>query len=180
MSEKIQRPKLDKLQRYAASKVRNKEKDIIISKDTMSAYYNFSGSILRISDHLARENSGATMSIIITSDPNQYVLNHYPTGTLSVVNYSQAKEIVRTFGYVTDVFRKPESPFALEKEVIDTLTGNGNASAAILGLPASAFTDKQLSSIHLMWNQAKQNLDKNREKAMEHEKNVKHMLHLIK
>ena len=90
MSEKIQRPKLDKLQRYAASKVRNKEKDIILSKDTMSAYYNYSGSILRISDHLARENSGATMSIIITSDPNLYVLNHYPTGTVSVVNYSQA------------------------------------------------------------------------------------------
>jgi hypothetical protein len=146
----------DKLQKYAASKVLNPAKDAIWSASTNSGYFNFNGSTLRISDHLPSSGTaatpGITMSIIITSDPNVYVLQQHSTGRLTVVNYNRAKEIVRSFAAISDIFRYPVTPFKLEKEYIEGIASGKKKN--ILGVPLEHFTAKQLSQIKSFATQA--------------------------
>ena len=75
---------MTKLQRYAASLVKNKDSDIIQSKSTNSAYYNFNGNRVRISDHLPAEHNadvyGMALSIISTPDDNIFVVQTECTG----------------------------------------------------------------------------------------------------
>lgn len=148
---------IDKLQRYAAMQVDDRKSDVIVSRETRSFYYNFHGNTLRISDHLPLEGSGVTMSIIMTSDPNVYVMNQHKTGRLTVLNYEKAKEVVRTFKYMADIFRRPEVPFAMEKDVVDALTSKNGGSDTILGVPSSAFSPKQVNQITSFKNQVLEN-----------------------
>ena len=157
----------DKLQKYAASKVVNKDKDVIMSMSTKSAYFNFNGNTLRISDHLPASGKstapGVTLSIIITSDPNAYILQHYATGRLSVITYERAKEIIRSIGALSDIFRYPITPFRMEKEVLDTAP----EKKTVLGIPEAMFTPKQMELIKNMVNQAISNATK-KEKSENH------------
>lgn len=142
----------DKLQKYACSKAG--EENTIWSKTTNSAYYNFNGTSLRISDHLpttgAVNSSGTTMSIISTSNKDQYILLQYSTGRLRVISYNQAKEIVRSISMVSDVFRYPGTPFRLEKELLATLE-----TGTILGVPVKAFSENQLTTIKAIVNKVR-------------------------
>ena len=143
----------DKLQKYALSKVG--KDNVIWSKSTNSAYFNFQGTALRISDHLPSSGSvnqsGATLSIIITSNPDQYILQQHSTGRLSVLTYNRAKEIIRSMVSISDVFRYPKCPFQLEKEFVDTLVTGDN----ILGEPLKSFTQAQLNQINSLVKNAK-------------------------
>jgi len=169
--------KVDKLQKYAASKVLDKEKDIIWSSSTNSGYFNYNGSTLRISDHLPSADKanipGITMSIITTSDPNAYVLQQHSTGRLSVVNYRRAKEIVRSFQALTDIFRYPVTPFRLEKEYAELVTSD--AKSLVLGIPTKHFTDKQLAQVRAYALQANQKRLKEKQKATTQEKTEDHL-----
>lgn len=149
--------KIDKLQRYAAMQVDDRKSDVIASKDTRSFYFNFHGNTLRISDHLPLAECAVTMSIIMTSDPDVYVMNQHKTGRLTVLNYEKAKEVVRSFKYVADIFRRPEVPFAMEKDVVDALTSKNGGSDTILGVPSSAFSPKQVNQINSFKNQVLEN-----------------------
>ena len=135
----------DKLQKYAMRQVG--QENTIWSKSTHSAYFNFQGTTVRISDHLPTggsvNGSGASLSIIITSKPDQYILQQHSTGRLSVITYNQAKEIIRGVVYISDVFRYPQTPFRLEKEVIDAAT----PETTVLGEPLSGFTEGQQKMI---------------------------------
>ena len=165
--------KVDKLHKYAASRVLDKNKDIIWSATTNSGYFNYNGNTLRISDHLpvsgAAAKPGVTMSIIITSDPDAYVLQQHSTGRLSVVNYETAKEIIRSFAALSDIFRYPIAPFRLEKEFLES-----DPKTTILGIPLEHFSEKQIAQINSYATQANQKrlLDKqkvtNLEKVQEH------------
>ena len=164
---------IDKLQKYAAMQVEDRHQDVIASKETRSFYFNFHGNTLRISDHLPNQASTATMSIIMTSDPNLYVLNQHHTGRLTVVNYSQAKQLVKSFSLLGDIFRKPEVPFAMDKDVMDALKGNAKeGSSTIMGVPSSLFTPKQLAQIGSYVRQAYDNRNKVKESAARVEEHV--------
>lgn len=141
----------DKLQKYACKLVG--EENTIMAKSTCSAYFNFQGTTVRISDHLPTagsiNGSGASLSIIITSNPDQYILQQHSTGRLSVVNYTRAKEILRSVVLISDVFRYPQTPFRLEKDVLDAAV----PTMSVLGEPLTSFTEKQQTSIkHMVAN----------------------------
>lgn len=61
-----------------------------------SRYYSIRGRILRISDHVGI-NSGNISIILDNSDQNYYLIHGHTSGNVSVLNYEQAKEFVRTF-----------------------------------------------------------------------------------
>lgn len=149
---------IDRLQKYAATRVKDAKKDVIWAQNTNSAYFNFNGSTLRISDHLPlaekANTAGVTMSIIMTPNKDQYVLQQHSTGLLSVVNYEKAKEIVRSFQALSDIFKYPVTPFKLEKEFVESITASDKSM--ILGMPSDQFTKKQLLAIKAIVNQAKQ------------------------
>ena len=142
----------DKLQKYACKLVG--KDNTIWAKSTRSAYFNFMGTTVRISDHLPTagsvNGSGASLSIIITSNPDQYIIQQHSTGRLSVVNYTRAKEIIRSVTAISDVFRYPQTPFRLEKEVIDSMS-----PTSVLGEPLTSFTEKQQKSIKMMTTNAR-------------------------
>lgn len=166
----------DKLQRYAARLVG--EEGTIWSKTTCSAYFNFQGTSVRISDHLPKSGnvnaSGATLSIIMTSNPDQYILQQHSTGRLSVVNYDRAKEILRSVSAISDVFRYPVTPFKLEKDFMETLTTvNDNT---VLGEPTTSFTKAQMSTIKSYFKQAKKNRLTKATKLRKEEKSSNHLL----
>ena len=143
----------DKLQKYGCKLVG--EENTIWAKSTCSAYFNFQGTTVRVSDHLPTagsvNGSGASMSIIITSNPDQYILQQHSTGRLSVVNYTRAKEILRSVAAISDVFRYPQTPFRLEKEVIDEIT----PTHSVLGEPMDSFTEKEQRTIRVMTTHAR-------------------------
>lgn len=168
---------LDRLQKYAATRVKDPKSDVIWAQNTRSAYFNFSGSTLRISDHLPltekANTAGVTMSIIITPNPDQYVLQQHSTGFLSVVNYEKAKEIVRSFQAISDIFRYPQTPFKIEKEYVDSITAEDKD--LILGVPKEQFTKKQLTMVKTVVNQVKQRQMQIKANATRKEKVEEHL-----
>ena len=167
----------DRLQKYAATRVKDRNADVIWAHNTRSAYFNFNGSTLRISDHLPlaekANTAGVTMSIIMTPNPDQYILQQHSTGFLSVVNYEQAKEIVRSFQAVSDIFKYPQTPFKVEKEFINTVTAADKDT--ILGVPSSQFTKKQLTMIKGVVAQARQRQQQLKAAATKVEKAENHL-----
>ena len=163
----------DKLQKYACRLVG--VDNTIWSKSTRSAYYNFNGNTVRVSDHLPTTGSinsnGVTFSIIITSHPNQYILQQHSTGRLSVVTYERAKEILRSVSALSDVFRYPVTPFRVAKEVVDSVT----PATTILGEPMGSFTDGQLKYIKTMVSGAR---DRRTSKMAQERKKERHEEHL--
>lgn len=143
----------DKLQKYAMKLVG--QDNTIWSKTTRSAYFNFNGTTVRVSDHLPTAGSinsnGVSLSIIITSNPDQYILQQHSTGRLTVVNYERAKEIMRSVSVVCDVFRYPNTPFRVEKEIVDGIT----PSTSVLGEPLESFTTGQQKYLKTMVQSAR-------------------------
>ena len=111
---------MTKLQRYAASLVKDKEHDIIQSKGTNSVYYDFNGNRVRLSDHLPAEANvekyGMALSIISTEEPNTFVLQRECSGFLTVITYRKAQEILRSFLYISNILPRPSATFRMEKE----------------------------------------------------------------
>ena len=169
--------KVDKLQKYAASRVDDKNRDVIWSATTNSAYFHFNGSVLRISDHLPHASKasspGITMSIIITSNPEAYVLQQHSTGRLSVINYKTAKEIIRSFAAISDIFNYPVTPFQLEKDFINEILGN--EKALVLGLPIGEFPQNQIKVIKQYVQAAQAKRLKKRQDASNQERENNHI-----
>ena len=148
----------DKLQKYAYKMTG--AANTIWAQSTNSAYFNFQGTTVRISDHLPTagkvNGSGVALSIITTSNPDQYILQRHSTGKLSVLNYKQAKDVIRSIKYVSDVFRYPQTPFRLEREIMVDI----KADKTIMGVPVESFTPGQLKHIRMMATTAQQNRQK--------------------
>lgn len=166
----------DKLQRYAAKLAG--ESGTIWSKTTSSAYFCFQGTCVRIADHLPNTGSvnasGATLSVIMTSNPDQYILQQHSTGKLSVINYKTAKEILRSIHAISDVFRYPVTPFKLEKDFLMTLTTVNPDT--ILGEPSSSFTKPQLKQVESYVRQAKKNRMLRKADVRKEEKSSNHLI----
>lgn len=149
--------RMTKLQRYAASLVKNKDSDIIQSKSTNSAYYNFNGNRVRISDHLPAEHNadvyGMALSIISTPDDNIFVVQTECTGFVEVITYRKAQEILRSFNTISNLVKRPEHPFMMEREFYE----NG---FVVDGLPTGTLSKKSLSKIKSAIQEAKQEIIK--------------------
>ena len=61
-----------------------------------SRYYSVRGRTLRVSDHVGI-NSGNISILLDNSDQGHYILHGHTSGNISVLNYEQTKEFVRSF-----------------------------------------------------------------------------------
>ena len=165
---------LDKIERYVellAKKYDNCE----LSFGLKSRYYTIGNKILRISDHVSSA-SDAYLSIIVPSfsTGGNYVLHAHNGGQISVVDYEKAKEIVRSFFYLSSIFvttiedrsenisdkgeiaNERHNAGKLIKELTDLekyKKKSDSRTKTVLGVPIGMFTKGQLKSIQSFVNQ---------------------------
>ena len=121
MAKVYVRPK-DKIERYVDT-LAKKYGGCEFSSGLVSRYYTIAGKVLRISDHIGVHND-AYLSIIVPSFKTSdcYVINGHASGQISVMDYEQisvmdyekAKEIVRSFFYLSSIFGEVGSDRSLE------------------------------------------------------------------
>ena len=61
-----------------------------------STYYHFGHRIIRISDHVAFKSDGHLSIILDSHDTEHFIVHAVSSGEISVVNYKELKEIIRT------------------------------------------------------------------------------------
>jgi hypothetical protein len=167
------RPK-DKIERYIDI-ISKKHNSCEFSSGLRSRYYTISGKVLRISDHIGTHND-AYISIIIPSfnTGNNYIIHAHNGGQISIVDYEKAKEIVRTFFYLSSIFcevgadrttevtgleeklteKKSIDKMIKDLQKLDEYKKKSNVkSKTILGLPMDNFTSGQLKQIMSYINQ---------------------------
>ena len=169
------RPK-DKIERYVDLLIKKYGK-CEFSAGLKSRYYTIQGKVLRISDHVGVHND-AYLSIIVPSfnTGDNYILHAHNGGQMSVVDYEKAKEIVRSFFYLSSIFSEVGAnrlditgleEQLTEKKAIDKMMKEfqkmeeykkkaNTKSKTILGLPMDSFTSGQLKQIMLYINQNKE------------------------
>ena len=113
---------------------------------TNSAYFEINGRKVRLSDHISTvaTNQHGMISIVIPSnDSDKFIIQCHGNGRMSVVDYEQVKEFVRTFSQIPMIFGKStlngHSDEGLKEPPVDGLN--------VLGIPANVFTDGQLKLI---------------------------------
>jgi hypothetical protein len=134
--------------------------------------------VLRISDHIGAHND-AHMSIIVPSFRNsdqQYIVHAHNCGQISIVPYEKAKELVRSFFYLSAIFGEvilqrdgtigndKEEKANIDKlmEKLHKLEDYRNKAMSkekmILGLPMENFQKGQLETILNVVNKVKKGL----------------------
>lgn len=61
-----------------------------------STYYHFGHRIIRVSDHVAIKSDGCLSIILDSHDEEHFIVHAVYSGEISVVNYKELKEIIRT------------------------------------------------------------------------------------
>lgn len=134
-----------------------------IEKGQRSRYFKFNGRVLRLSNHIGKNSSGA-ISIIVpygtTQKDDVFILHVHSTGNLQTINFAQLKEFVRTFALVSD-FLEP----LVNSTTVAYVQNNyqKDKENTILGYPESSFSDAQINQIRLFIGQNHQeHVPKNR------------------
>lgn len=170
------RPK-DKIEKYLDT-LAKKYGSCTMSAGLRSRYYSIDNKVLRISDHIGAHND-AHMSIIVPSfrsTDQQYIVHAHNCGQVSIVPYDKAKELVRSFFYLSSVFGEViinrEGTIGDDKEEktnvdelmkkLHKLEDYRNKAISkekmILGLPMDSFQKGQLETILNIVNKIKKNL----------------------
>ena len=68
----------------------------VLAESEKSRYYSIRGRTLRVSDHVGI-NSGNVSILLDNSDQGHYIIHGHTSGNISVLNYEQTKEFVRSF-----------------------------------------------------------------------------------
>lgn len=84
----------NKIEKYLDRLIKKHNGTLIESEK--SRYYSVRGRTLRVSDHVGI-NSGNISILLDNSDQGHYILHGHTSGNISVLNYEQTKEFVRSF-----------------------------------------------------------------------------------
>lgn len=150
----------DKIEKYLDRFLKKHNGTLVESE--LSRYYSFRGRILRVSDHVGKTSDGNISIIFDSSDQGNYIIHGHTSGNISVLNYEQCKEFVRSFIRTSFLFRDITQVVAPKTE----LTSSINEQDILVKALKQSFTSKQL-------NQIKSFLTINRSK------NYKEILHRI-
>ena len=171
------RPK-DKLENYVELLMK-KYGNCSTSMGLRSRYYTIDNKVLRISDHIGANND-AHVSIIVPAFRNtgqQYIIHAHKSGQISIVPYEKAKEVVRSFFYLSSIFgelaldRNAEIGNDIEeknnmtnifkqlKELEKYRNKAIDKGKSVLGVPIGEFTKGQLNSITALVDQVKKKLE---------------------
>ena len=85
----------NKIEKYL-DKLIKKHNGVLVESEK-SRYYSVRGRILRVSDHVGINSSGNVSILIDNSDQGHYIIHGHTSGNISVLNYEQTKEFVRSF-----------------------------------------------------------------------------------
>ena len=139
-----------------------KAKCIGYSITCKSRYYKFNTRIIRISDHIASSSDGDISIILDSSDQGHFIVHAPRTGEISVLNYEQTKQVIRSIKFLPSVMYiantekdlnvlpkdvKPED-IVIEPKKIDP-------RSCVLGFHISMFRTGQQQAIFNMVNKIK-------------------------
>lgn len=150
------RPK-DKIEKYLDRLIK-KHNGLLVESES-SRYYSVKGRVLRISDHVGRNSDGNLSIIFDSSDQGHYIVHGHTSGNISVLNYEQVKEFVRSFirtSYLfTDISKtSSENVRTIEPKNVKTIEPNSDdIKAAAVKLFRAAFTKNQLIQVKAWLNQ---------------------------
>lgn len=136
------RPK-DKIEKYLDRLIK-KHNGLLVESEN-SRYYSVKGRVLRISDHVGKNSDGNLSIIFDSSDQGHYIVHGHTSGNISVLNYEQVKEFVRSFirtSYLfTDISR------VASENVRTTEPNSDEIKVAAANLFRAAFTKNQLTQV---------------------------------
>ena len=93
----------DKIEKYLDRLI--KKYNGSLQESGLSRYYSIRGRILRVSDHVGKSSDGCISIIFDSSNQGNYIIHGHSTGNISVLNYEQTKEFVRSFIRVSFLFK---------------------------------------------------------------------------
>lgn len=141
----------EKVERYITKIA--EEYGATIEKSPRSRYFKFNDRVLRLSNHIGKNSSGA-ISIIVpygsTQKDDVFILHVHSTGNIQTIDLSQLKEFVRTFALVSD-FLEPLVNSTTVAYVKDNY--QKDKENTILGYPLSSFSEAQINQIRFFIGQ---------------------------
>lgn len=154
--------KKDKIEKYLDRLI--KKHKGILQESELSRYYSIRGRILRVSDHVGKTSDGCISIIFDSSDQENYIIHGHTSGNVSILNYEQTKEFVRSFIRASFLFKDLNTtPTAVRSEEI--IVGQKDQEILAKALKET-FTPKQLFQIKLFL-------------STNNNKNCKQLLHKI-
>ena len=149
-STKPQPTTFEKIERFI-TKIAD-EYGATIEKSNRSRYFKFNGRVLRLSNHIGKNSSGA-ISIIVpyatNTENEQFILHVHSTGNIQTVTLQQLKEFVRTFALISDFLE----PMVNSVTLAHVQSNAPQPSNTILGIPSNQFSEAQLNQIRLFMQQ---------------------------
>lgn len=112
------------------------------SIDGRSHYYQLWGKIVRVSDHIGNTSDGCFHIIV---KPNGYLIHHPKTGAVSICNYRQVQEFIRSLEFIPVDRERPQN----------LIVGKDEINGYVMGVPVQAFSEGQLKGIKLMVEKVK-------------------------
>lgn len=137
------RPK-DKIEKYL-NRLIKKHKGVL-QESEKSRYYSVRGRILRVSDHVGKTSDGCISIIFDSSDQGNYIIHGHSSGNISVLNYEQTKEFVRSFVRTSFLFKDLSSAVPTTVRAEEIITSEKEQEILVKALKEN-FTPKQLNQI---------------------------------
>lgn len=138
----------DKIEKYLDRLI--KKYNGTLQESEFSRYYSIRGRILRISDHVGKSSDGNISIIFDSSDQGHYIIHGHTSGNISVLNYEQTKEFVRSFIRTSFLFKDlnsiPSNNRA-EEIVNPKVVPNGLFTQEVANYLITAFSKKQLQQM---------------------------------
>lgn len=142
------RPK-DKIEKYLDRLI--KKHNGLLVESERSRYYSVKGRVLRVSDHIGKTSDGNLSIIFDSSDQGHYIVHGHTSGNISVLNYEQVKEFVRSFIRTSYLFTDISQTAS---ENVRTIEPNSDEiKVAAVNLFRAAFTKNQLTQVKSWLNQ---------------------------
>lgn len=154
-----------KIRRYITRQLKKNLLGVHDSKISQSSYYFFKGLKVRVSNHIGYSMSNnADISIITDSqDTDNFMVHSIAAGEITIVNYNQLKEILRTLA-ILPPFKYKNAELVTQMEGKQVKSNNlivipthqpcrvssikvQEKDAFIFGYPISMFKPNQLTTI---------------------------------
>ena len=138
----------DKIEKYLDRLI--KKYNGTLQESELSRYYSIRGRILRVSDHVGKSSDGNISIIFDSSDQGHYIIHGHVTGNISVLNYEQTKEFVRSFirtSFLLKDLNCTPSDKRSEEIVNPKVVPNGLFTQEVVSYLVTTFTKNQLQQM---------------------------------
>lgn len=138
------RPK-DKIEKYLDRLI--KKHNGALQESELSRYYSVRGRILRVSDHVGKQSDGCISIIFDLSDQGNYIIHGHSSGNISVLNYEQTKEFVRSFIRTSFLFKEISGVVPTTARAEEIIVPNGMFTQEVANYLRTTFSKKQLQQM---------------------------------